>query len=343
MEVGVELVDVISQVKKQPNATSFTVHINSEGGVVDTGFDIYNYLKSLSVPVKTVGSGLVASIATVIFMAGEQRTLREGTNFMIHLPMGGIDGTADEIEDYAKEVRTVEDKLIKFYSENIGLDKEAIRPLLRNETWLDTVKALELGFSNVQELPMVAKAYFNTNTNNKQMTEADKSWIEKGFEKIINSMKPQIKNIMLQDANGATLEFPDIMEGEEVAVGAVATVDGAPADGEFTMPTGEKYVFTAGELTEIVVTEEGEDDAEDFEAKYNELKAELEAKEQTTAQLETELTEKEAFITNMEKEVKEFKASITSKFDIDGKKDGKKEDGAELSPAQKALNKLKNR
>jgi ATP-dependent protease ClpP protease subunit len=69
-EKGVELIDIIQQVKAQEGALSFRVHINSEGGVVDTGFDIFNYLKSLQLPITTVGSGLVASIATVIFMAG---------------------------------------------------------------------------------------------------------------------------------------------------------------------------------------------------------------------------------------------------------------------------------
>ena len=67
-EQGVELIDIIQQVKKQPNATSFKVNINSEGGAVDVGFDIYNYLRSLGKPIETFGSGLVASIATVNLM-----------------------------------------------------------------------------------------------------------------------------------------------------------------------------------------------------------------------------------------------------------------------------------
>ena len=91
-EKGVELIDVISQVKKQPQATSFEVYINSEGGVVDVGFDIYNFLKSLGLPITTIGNGMVASIATVIFMAGTKRVVTPNTDFMIHLPMGGIEG-----------------------------------------------------------------------------------------------------------------------------------------------------------------------------------------------------------------------------------------------------------
>src|SRR5690625_5103242 len=66
-EKGVELLDVILQVKNQPKAESFTVYINSPGGYVDVGFEIHDYLKSLGKPIKTVGQGMVASIATVIF------------------------------------------------------------------------------------------------------------------------------------------------------------------------------------------------------------------------------------------------------------------------------------
>jgi ATP-dependent Clp endopeptidase proteolytic subunit ClpP len=339
-EVGVELIDVISQVKKQPEATSFNVHINSEGGVVDTGFDIYNYIKSLNKPIKTIGSGLVASIATVIFMAGDTRVLRENTQFMIHLPMGGVDGTADEIEDYAKEVRTVEDRLVKFYSEKVDLDKEAIRPLLKNETWLNSVKSLELGFSNQADLPMVAKAYFNLNTNN--MTKEDKSWIESGFEKIMNLLnKKDVANIMIQDANGATLDFAQIEEGQEITVGAIATVDGAPAEGEYVLPDGKVFVFASGELTQIVEAE-AEGDSEDMQAQLDALKLENEQLKTAKLEVDTEVETQKELVVNLTKEVTEFKKQITSRFDFDSKKE-KEEEGVELSPALKALNKLKKR
>lgn len=58
---GVELIDVIGQVKKQPQASAFNVHINSEGGLVDVGFYIYHYLKTLGKHITTIGSGIVAS------------------------------------------------------------------------------------------------------------------------------------------------------------------------------------------------------------------------------------------------------------------------------------------
>ena len=307
METGVELIDVIQQVKKQPNATSFTVHINSEGGVVDTGFDIYNYLRSLNVPIKTVGSGLVASIATVIFMAGDTRILREGTQFMIHLPMGGMDGTADQMEAYSKEIRVAEKKLIDFYKNAINTTDEAIRPLLVNETWLSNEQALNLGFATIENMPM-AVAYFtnNLNTNNK-MTEADKTWIETLFAPIKALITKPIVAITVTDANGVIIEFADLVEGDLPKVDDKATVDGQPAEGEFLQTDGTTYVFTAGSLVEI------KDAAADSEEETKALKAENEA-------LKAELATVTASFTALETSVTNLKKQITSKFEADSKK-----------------------
>lgn len=335
--IGVELIDVISQVKKQPNATGFDVFINSKGGCVNTGFQIYDYLKSLGLPITTIGQGYVASIATVIFMAGSTRLREPNTVFMIHLPQGdmGTYGTADQIEAFAKEVRSVEDRLIKFYIDAMQVTKEAIKPLLTNETWLTDEQTKDFGLTTAEPLKVVAQAKFNTNPNNNQMTNEDKSWIEKKFESILNLVKTQIKNIMLLDANGAELDFPEVMEGEEVTVGAVANVDGQPANGEYVMPSGETYVFIDGALDSIV---EVETEDEDFEAKYNALKQELEATTQAKAEAEKLVSEKEALITNMAKEVKEFKSQITSKFEGGSKKQKKEEGG---TPAKRTLLKQK--
>jgi ATP-dependent Clp endopeptidase proteolytic subunit ClpP len=333
---GVELIDIIQQVKSQVGATSFRVHINSEGGVVDTGFDIFNYLKSLKLPITTVGSGLVASIATVIFMAGDKRILTTGTEFMIHSPMGGIDGTADQIEQYAQEVRDCENRLIKFYSQQTGLSSDALQPLLKNETWLTEDQATSLGFATALNEPILAKAYLNINTD-KSMTKEDKSWIEEKFSQILSSFKKHVVNIVLQDANGVSIEFPEVAEGESPEVGAIATVDGQPAEGEYVMPDGATYVFVGGALSEMIVNDENvlEEELASLRKQLAEKEAALEANAKTIA-------EKDAQITNIVKEVKELKAGITSRFDGEEKKDNKKGDTVTNS-ALSALENLKNK
>lgn len=254
--VGVELIDIISQVRKQPEATAFEVHINSIGGRVDTGFDIYNYLKSLGLPLITIGSGMVASMATVIFMAGDKRVVSPGTKFMIHLPMGGIENaTSEDLDVYAKDLKVVENKIVDFYSKEIGIQKEAITPLLRNETWLTEKQIYELGFATIETDLKIAAKVKNSNQNQNKMTNKKSKFAQ--VMQILTGKDPVAKVVFTAD--NKEINFPDLGEEDEIVIGATATVDGQTADGEITAADGRIMVFEAGVLTEIkekVVEEE---------------------------------------------------------------------------------------
>jgi len=331
---GVELIDVIGQVKKQPEVLSFNVHINSEGGLVDVGFDIFNYLRSLSKPITTIGSGIVASIATVIFMAGSVRQVRENTPFMIHLPWGGTTGNADELELYTLELRKAEKQLTDFYKKELNLEAEAIQPLLKNETWLTPEQLTTLGFTNSTALQAVAKIHFNINNQN-MITDKDRSWMEGLFNGFFTKFKASaIKNKIVQDANGAEIDFTDLADDAAIEVGAAATFDGAPAEGEYTLPDGTVYVFAAGLLTEIKEPETDE------LATANERIAELEAELETTkAEAKTAIDT----VAAMKKDVDKLKSQVMSKFKVDEKKEtikNKTQDGDDkLSGLKEYLNK----
>lgn len=337
-EIGenVHLVDIVKQVQGQPFATMFNVHINSIGGSVDVGFDIYNYLKSLNVPIVTIGSGVVASIATVIFMAGNERKLRKNTEFMIHLPSGSVSGTSSDIEAYSEMIKKYDKKLIDFYVESTGLQREAIEPFLKNETWLSIDDAFDFKFVTEMEVdfPLVAKAVYNLKTDTK-MTEEQKGFFTKLLEKadaILNKVSgSNVKAILLQDANGVEIEFPEVMEGEQPIVGeSKAMVDGSPAEGEYLMPDGTTMVFSAGVLTEIKEAEV-DDNAEriaELEKQLEEAKAQIEAKDSQIAEIAEE-------VKAMKKEIKStFKAEPVV---------AKKEDETKQNDASKALENLKQK
>lgn len=321
---GVELIDVITQVKAQPSATSFDVYINSLGGVVDTGYEIRDYLNSLEQPYNTIGLNLVASIATIIFMGGVQRTLKPNTEFFIHLPSGGVEGTSDDVELYSNELKRVERMILDDYVKTTGLTKEALLPLLREETTLDIDQAFKLGFSNVQPIKVAPVAYFNLNKD-KQManlSNEDKSWIEKRFEAIENFFTKKPVNIVVQDANGVEIDFPGVEEGQEITVGSEATIDGSSAEGEYVMPDGSTYVFAEGSLSEIIPAasqeEEMKAEIERLTAENNQLKEEKES-------LVVENNSMKEQNENIQTEFTNFKSEITSKFELDGKKNKKEE------------------
>lgn len=335
-EIGEELhlVDVISQVENQKEATMFNVYINSVGGSVDVGFDIFNYLKSLNVPIYTIGQEMVASIATVIFMAGSSRKLELGTEFMIHLPWGSVSGTSQEIEEYNEMLKKYEKKLVDFYTKNTGLNDEAIRPLLTYETWLSPKLAQDLRFTTsiASDVPVLAKANFNFKPDNK-MTDEQKGMFTKLFEKvdaIFSKVNVTVKNIVLQDANGVEVEFPEVAEGEMPIAGeSTALVDGQPAEGEYLMPDGQTYIFVSGILTEIKEVEEDEQASKiaELEKQLSDAKAEIEAKKEA-------LKETSEIVSTLKKEIKSsFVAKPTEK---------KPTEIAENS-AKNALENLKNK
>ncbi len=340
-EVGVNLIDIIKQVKTQPLATSFDVYINSEGGYVDAGYDIYDYLMSLKksgIVINTIGTGLVASIATVIFMAGESRKLKAGTQFMIHLPSGDVQGTADEIAGYSEWLKDTENKMVKFYMNETGLPDEAIRPLLKQETWLDTATALELNFvtENQVEFNAVAKYEKLNNKKNENMTTEDKDWITKQFESFTNLFKGKTKNIMLLDSTGIEVDFPEVADGATPAIGDKATVEGQPAEGSFIMPSlgNATVTFAGGVITEVVEAEVEDEEMASLKSENESLKKQLEDATATATANANKLETIESEFTN-------FKAQITAKFETtpSEKKGISIENGTNI--AQERLEKLK--
>src|SRR5690606_24398389 len=319
-EKGVELIDVIMQVKNQPKATSYTVYINSPGGYVDTGFDIYDYLKSLNKPIKTVGQGMVASIATVIYMAGDQRMLRPNTEFMIHLPAGGVEGTASEIEGYSKYLKETEKRILKFYEQTAGLTENEIMPLLRNETFLNNDEAYKLGFATEKSIQIEPVARFhkdNKQKPNKQMSK-DKGIIAK-MKAILNGLP--ITNKVVFDAEGKELDFYELEDGATIETGAKANVDGKAAEGEYLVQSEEDpeivftYVFEAGVLIEIKEPV-ADDVVDDTEEEMTALKAEVET-------LKTQVQEITARKTELETENKNFKKAIMAIKNLETTEDPK--------------------
>ena len=314
-EKGVELLDVILQVKNQPKADSFNVYITSPGGVITTGIQISDYLRSLKKPIKTIGQELVASIATDIYMSGDERELKKGTRFYLHLPQGGIKGTSDDISLYASRIKEVEAILVSRYQERTGLSENEILPLLQKETFLTDVEAFKLGFSNIKAMEIEPVAYFNKNKlTQKLMSKESKKGI---WNKLQDLFKEEgITNKLVYDAEQKEIDFYELADDDSVTVGAKARVDGKDADGTYVVPSeddAEKsvtYVFADGELAEIVeaeiVVETTEDDTEDMAA----LKVENDALKAKVLEFENKLSKKDTAITNFKEKNKNLNSFI---------------------------------
>lgn len=252
----VTLLDVIKQVKAQKESTEFLVKIDSVGGYVDAGYDIYNFLKNLNQPVTTFATKAY-SIASVIFMAGNNRIVAQDAEqvLMIHLPWMEIQGNHQVISEHLSELKKAEDNLIKFYSQAIEIDNTTIHSLLKDETYLNATQCIELGFAT--ELKVAQKAVAKLHNNNNENKQSLMNKIEQKLESIMNLLTGKIKaELILQDATGVELVFPDLESTEVPTVESVVTIDNKPAEGEFVMPDGSTMIIEKGILKIIETPEE---------------------------------------------------------------------------------------
>jgi ATP-dependent Clp protease protease subunit len=138
-----EIVSALRDLK----AKNLTVHINSYGGDVKEGLAIYNTIKNSGLKVTTICDGFACSIASVIFMAGENRIMNEASLLMIHNPWTIAIGNAEEMRKQADDLDIIAQASVEAYKANSCLLDDEIHQLMDKETWILPEQAVEYGFA----------------------------------------------------------------------------------------------------------------------------------------------------------------------------------------------------
>lgn len=352
----VTLMSVISQVRSLGTFEGeLEVVIDSVGGHVEVGEQIYSYLKGLENPIKTIAKRAY-SIAAHIFMAGDVREVEEGEEvLMIHMPfVQNATGRRKDLESIAKSLKAIEDDFVKFYSGYIKTDISTVRSLLENETFISGSEAVDLGLATSLIIPFKAVAFYSESTNQTD----NQNIIMKNVDKLMAALKSfvsteektEVVALVLQDANGVEINFTDV-EDSIPEVGDHAEIEGSPAEGEYVSPEGATWIFEKGELKEIKPAEEVEEDekpegeveveteveteavAEEEEISFEELLEQLFAKAKEGAKAEMAVTIEAMAKTNesLSAEVVSLKKLIGSdelNVETNEKLVGKKEKGA---------------
>lgn len=123
------------------------VYINSYGGEVAEGLAIYNTLKRCKAKVKTYCDGFACSIASVIFMAGEERIMSNASLLMIHNAWMYTAGNASQLRKDADDLEVISQASKAAYLAEISITEEELQELLNNESWISPERALEIGFA----------------------------------------------------------------------------------------------------------------------------------------------------------------------------------------------------
>ncbi|WP_270790254.1 head maturation protease, ClpP-related [Enterococcus diestrammenae] len=124
-----------------------TIRLNSTGGDVFQGVEIYNYLKNHPSKITVEVTGTAASAATFICAGADQVIMDTGTTFMIHRGATYVWGNKNDIEAALNMMETIDDSIISIYAENTGQSSEQIETWMDAETWFTADEAVKYGFA----------------------------------------------------------------------------------------------------------------------------------------------------------------------------------------------------
>lgn len=123
------------------------LYINSPGGSVTAGMAIYDTMQFIKPDVATICIGMAASMGAFLLSSGAKgkRFALSNAEIMIHQPLGGIQGQAEDIRIHAEWIIKTREKLNRILSENTGQDLERISKDTDRDNFMSAQEAVEYG------------------------------------------------------------------------------------------------------------------------------------------------------------------------------------------------------
>ncbi len=122
-------------------------YINSPGGVITSGFSIYDTMNYIKPDVNTICIGQAASMGAFLLSSGTKgkRYALPNARIMIHQPLGGAQGQATDIAIQAKEILRMKEQLNKIMAKNCGKTVKQIEKDTERDYFMSSSEALEYG------------------------------------------------------------------------------------------------------------------------------------------------------------------------------------------------------
>jgi Protease subunit of ATP-dependent Clp proteases len=144
-----------------------TVYINSPGGIVYEGMEVYNLLRASGRHIKTVITGLAASMGSIIFLAGDERIAMSGTFYMVHNPSGFVWDNANAMKKEAALLEKIQSEMASIYKERTHISD--IEEYMNQESWFNASEMSELGIVNSEEIPQLENIFAQSNKKGEEM------------------------------------------------------------------------------------------------------------------------------------------------------------------------------
>jgi ATP-dependent protease ClpP protease subunit len=174
----------VNSVINKANGEEIEVVINSGGGSVFAGSEIYTVLKGYKG--KTTGKivGIAASAASVIAMGVDELQISPTAQIMIHRASTYSDGNKEEMQKAVNMLDGIDKSIANAYMLKTGISKEKLISMMSKETWLTAEKAIELGFADKIMFQEETQAVASINSSGLLPKEV--------IEKVRNQLKDKI-------------------------------------------------------------------------------------------------------------------------------------------------------
>jgi ATP-dependent protease ClpP protease subunit len=141
------------------NGSDVTLNIASEGGSYFEGLTMASMISTYKGKTTAKGIGIVASAATVVFLAADEKILTKNSFFMIHSAWAGAEGNAKEISKTVELLSKVDEQMVNIYTaqmeskgklinNSIEETKAYVKEMMQAETWLSAEEAVDYGFAD---------------------------------------------------------------------------------------------------------------------------------------------------------------------------------------------------
>ena len=130
-------------------AVPITLYLTTRGGLVHAAFSAVDTIRALKIPVHTVITGYCASAGTLLSLAGVKKSMTPNSFMMIHEIRSGFWGKYSDARVDHENITKLMDHVIAYYVSRTKLTKERLVEMLRHDTDLNGVEALEYGLIDV--------------------------------------------------------------------------------------------------------------------------------------------------------------------------------------------------
>ena len=129
------------------SSKEISIYLNSPGGSVTAGLGIYDTMQFITSPVATICTGMAASMAAVLLVAGQEgkRSALPHSRVMIHQPLGGVQGQASDIEITAREIQKMKNELYTIIAEHSHTPFDKVWADSDRDYWMTAQEAKEYG------------------------------------------------------------------------------------------------------------------------------------------------------------------------------------------------------